>query len=396
MSASCTHVSALLHALVAMSPTEQFPHMSTDHDDTEDDLPCTSYPCQWKKPRSRKETNLKISDAKVQKHKYAKAKQRDLQPMEDFDPRPLKYKGTASSQMKEYLKKVRGKGLGVSVLFDPSIRYWRSEQQEKSTPQLPTSSRLQYSIDEFLKSLQMSEDEIRKVERDTNEQRNSSHWYNARRYRLTASRFGEVFHRKVDTRPDALVLRLLQQKQFFSPAIEWGIKQEPTAVAAYIQYQHDNGKSELTVASMGFTICQQYPFLGATPDGGVYDPTNVQHPFGLLEVKCPFIHKEHTPIEACSDSKFCCELNDGMIRLKNSHSYFCQIQGQMAICKRQWCDFVIYTTKGIAINRVHFNEEFWTSQLLPCLIEFYSKCIAPEIVSPIHVLGLPIRDLRNK
>ena len=206
MSASCTHVSALLHALVAMSPTEQFPHMSTDHDDTEDDLPCTSYPCQWKKPRSRKETNLKISDAKVQKHKYSKAKQRDLQPMEDFDPRPLKYKGTASSQMKEYLKKVRGKGLGVSVLFDPSIRYWRSEQQEKSTPQLPTSSRLQYSIDEFLKSLQMSEDEIRKVERDTNEQRNSSHWYNARRYRLTPSRFGEVFRRKVDTRPDALVL----------------------------------------------------------------------------------------------------------------------------------------------------------------------------------------------
>ena len=54
--------------------------------------------------------------------------------MEDFDPRPLKYKGTASSQMKEYLKKICGKGLGVSVLFEPSIRYWRSEQQEKSTP----------------------------------------------------------------------------------------------------------------------------------------------------------------------------------------------------------------------------------------------------------------------
>ena len=73
MSASCTHVSAMLHAIVAMSPTDQFPHASSDHDDTEDDLPCTSYPCQWKKPRSRKETNLKISDAEVQKHKYAKA-----------------------------------------------------------------------------------------------------------------------------------------------------------------------------------------------------------------------------------------------------------------------------------------------------------------------------------
>ena len=55
------------------------------------------------------------------KHKYTKAKQRDLQPVEDFDPQSLTYKGTASSQMKEYLKKIHGKGLGVSVLFDPSI-----------------------------------------------------------------------------------------------------------------------------------------------------------------------------------------------------------------------------------------------------------------------------------
>ena len=117
---------------------------------------------------------------------------------------------------------------------------------QKSSPELPTPSSLQYSIDEFLKSLQVSEAEIRKIEKDTNGQRNSSLWYNVRRYRLTASRFGEVFHRRVDTRSDALMLRLLQQKQIFSPAIEWGIKQEPTAIAAYIQYQHDNGKSQLT------------------------------------------------------------------------------------------------------------------------------------------------------
>ena len=50
--------------------------------------------------------------------------------------------------------------------------------------------------------------------------------------------------------------------------------------------------------------------------GGVYDPTNLDHPFGLLEVKWPYTHKEHTPVKACSDSKLCCELNDGMIRLK--------------------------------------------------------------------------------
>ena len=29
--------------------------------------------------------------------------------------------------MKDYLKKVRGKGLGVSVLFDPSTQYWTTK-----------------------------------------------------------------------------------------------------------------------------------------------------------------------------------------------------------------------------------------------------------------------------
>ena len=69
--------------------------------------------------------------------------------MEDFDPKPLKYKGTASSQMKAGIfKKDMWKRIeGISMLFDPSIQYWRSEQQEISTPQLPTFSRLQYRID---------------------------------------------------------------------------------------------------------------------------------------------------------------------------------------------------------------------------------------------------------
>ena len=65
-SATCTHVSALLHALVAMTPTHLKPGPS--HRDVDEDLPVTSYPCQWKEPRKRKQSNLKISDARLEKH----------------------------------------------------------------------------------------------------------------------------------------------------------------------------------------------------------------------------------------------------------------------------------------------------------------------------------------
>ena len=65
----------------------------------------------------------------------------------------------------------------------------------------------------------------------------------------------------------------------------------------------------------------------------------------------------------------------------------------MAIGERPWCDFVIYTTKGVSVQRVLFNKKFWLDDLLPKLVSFYDNCVIPEIVSPIHSLGLPVRDL---
>ena len=87
---------------------------------------------------------------------------------------------------------------------------------------------------------------------------------------------------------------------------------------------------------------------------------------------------------------------DGSLKLKRNHVYYSQIQGQMAIGDRNWCDFVVFTNKGISIERIPFNSTFWESELLPKLTEFYTLCVAPEIVCPQHPVGLPIRDLRRK
>ena len=79
--------------------------------------------------------------------------------------------------------------------------------------------------------------------------------------------------------------------------------------------------------------------------------------------------------------------------LQRNHCYFAQVQGQLAVGLKPWCDFVIYTTKGISVERITFDNEYWTETLLPKLISFYDNCVGPEIVSPIHTLGLPLRDL---
>ena len=79
------------------------------------------------------------------------------------------------------------------------------------------------------------------------------------------------------------------------------------------------------------------------------------------------------------------------IELKTAHAYYAQIQGQLAIAQRQFCDFIVYTTDD---PFVAFDADIWLCKLLPKLIDFYANCFAPAIVSPLHILGMNMHGLR--
>lgn len=397
-SASCTHISAILHALVALCPSlTPFQDGSSSHvvGDTEESLPVTSFLCQWKQPRKRKDSTLKTSEAKFEKHVYSRVNSRSFQEIEDFDPRPQEHRGTASVRLSTLLNKLQGKDLAISLLLDPRCRVW-GKQTTNDSPDLPSDLEVQFTVGQFISSLMVSEEMAREIELTTRRQRNTLTWFDARRFRLTASKFGEVRRLKPTTPPDNLVLRVIQSPSFKSAATEWGIRNEDTAIKVYADTQRQSGHDELVVCPSGFIIDTKHAFLGATPDGAVYDPLS-DNPYGFLEVKCPYSLKDKTPQQACSSPGFCCTLDGDQqsLHLRENHLYYSQVQGQMAIGHRPWCDFVIYTTKGISVERINFNQKFWEDELLPKLCDFYRYCIAPEIVSPLHVLGLPIRDLRK-
>ena len=70
--------------------------------------------------------------------------------------------------------------------------------------------------------------------------------------------------------------------------------------------QRENGHPELIVCKSGFIINPLYPFLGASPNGAVYDPSLSDEPYGFLEIQCPYSQRNVTPIEACDSPRFCC------------------------------------------------------------------------------------------
>ena len=164
---------------------------------------------------------------------------------------------------------------------------------------------------------------------------------------------------------------------------------EPNACQQYVSHQLGHGHQHLTVSPSGFLVCETYPFLGASPDGAVYDPSNTNQPFGFLEIKCLYSQRNMTPADACSSSGFCCSIVDGKLSLRRNHPYYTQVQGQMAVGERPWCDFVIYTKRGISIERISFDRNFWDTLLLPKLISFYEIVWLLKLFVPFMSLVSP-------
>lgn len=205
-SASCTHVSAVLHALEGLKkplPIQPecapVPNSSEIIEDDQTSVPCTSLPCKWVVPKTRKESTQQISTAVFKKHERDKPVKRQIALLEDFDPRPPEYRGNAQSFVPELLKKVKGDHLGISVLLDAEYIEESEKVQQPSSYNLPDISGLKLSVEAFKKSLAVDADKARKIERETREQRLSAAWFAVRRYRLTASRFGDVISRKPTT-----------------------------------------------------------------------------------------------------------------------------------------------------------------------------------------------------
>ena len=342
----------------------------------------------------------KVDEMKFEKHVYGRTRKHELKSISNFDPRPPEFRDTLKETLQAFLDKVRGHNLGISVLLDHSMQVWPDAvSSADSSANIPRKEELMERVSQFIKSLQLTAARIRAIERHTTQQRNSAQWFEARRYRLTASLFGEVLRRRPETAPDALVLRIIQQNQFTSVLTEWGIKNEPVALKEYELYQKSHGHSDITICSAGFVIYESHPFLGASPDAYVCD-TARQDQFGLVEIKCPYKYRDLFIEEACTNTDFCSQITVGAdgtqsIQLKRNHLYYSQVQGQLAITGRTWCDFVLYTKKGLSIENITFDEHFWNNKLLPALDGFYRNCIAPAIVCPMHLVGMPMRDLRK-
>ena len=161
------------------------------------------------------------------------------------------------------------------------------------------------------------------------DQANSKDWFALSAGRITASKIRAAVHTNIE-KPSVSSIKTICYPSKYT---RWGCDHEEEAVKEY--------EKGLQISPTGLVIHPSYPHLGASPDRIL---TCDCCGSGVLEVKCPFLCKQKTIMEASEDPKFCLtkDVDDVTYVLKSSHSYYYQIQLRLLFCEVGYCDFVVW------------------------------------------------------
>ena len=225
------------------------------------------------------------------------------------------------------------------------------------------------------------------LEASTRQQSSSVLWFEHRIGRITASVLGKVSRCQNTSYPYSIVRSIMQYSKPPTnvPSLKWGRQNEAIAREQYIA-QHSQQHTNLQVQLCGLHISTDHPYLAATPDGIVSCDCCGE---GLLEIKCPFKYKDDI-LADITDSAFYLERQPtGEMKLKTSHNYYLQVQAQLSVCRKTYCDFVCWSTASMHVERIQADAELINS-LQPKLSSFFTNYLMPELLTnKLKLTGSP-------
>uniref|UniRef100_A0A6J0VF08 YqaJ viral recombinase domain-containing protein n=1 Tax=Pogona vitticeps TaxID=103695 RepID=A0A6J0VF08_9SAUR len=229
----------------------------------------------------------------------------------------------------------------------------------------------------------ISTEKVAEIERETRGQRANPEWYKWRENRITASVAPKIANSKFANGRSSEVPRSYLKavvepgSSVQTPAMSWGVRNEKKAIRAYEALKSSKGEKPVKVDDCGLFIDKKKAWLAASPDGVVRE-AGTGKDLGLLEVKCPYKHREKTVTEACKDKTFCLEKTGDSYALKKTHPYYVQVQCQMGVSGHKKADLVVFTNKETAIAPVDFDPAFW-EKTVPKLEKFYTDAVVPHL-----------------
>ena len=198
-------------------------------------------------------------------------------------------------------------------------------------------------------------------------------WFAARTGKVTASRVKDVLAKLKSGKPGAdrerylwelVAERLTGQatRHFQNAAMSHGVEYE---INARIEYEFRTSES---VQEIGFCIHRTFDHFGCSPDGLVGE-------YGLVEIKCPFNSAVHLQT---------------LIAGEMPAEHMPQVQAQLAVMGREWCDFVSFDPRmpdpyNCFIARINRDEKY--IELMLAEIGAFLEEVA-DTVKRVEALGV--------
>ena len=222
----------------------------------------------------------------------------------------------------------------------------------------------------------------------TEAQSKSENWHSERWCRLTASTCLQAYKigQKVATGDNnagmsakkfiAEKIWKLEDNNVQTTWMAYGLQSEAAAINKYqLQTSH-------VVSPSGLWVNPDFPYLACTPDGLIGDD-------GVLEIKSLKLFKEHSINDVINDNgtlipketvkRQCFTIEDNKCVLKKTHSYYYQVQLQLLVTDRSFCDFVLYAENGpVNIERI-YRDNVLINDILIALTALWQRVIAPEL-----------------
>ncbi len=195
----------------------------------------------------------------------------------------------------------------------------------------------------------LTKKEVENFEIKTRVQSSSPLWHKLRRGRITASNVGAIFRRKKED-VSKLLPQLTSTRKVQTEAMKKGLAREPQAASMYSNICDDS----VNIYPCGIVISPHSPWLAASPDRKVYNPSRIPSQYGLLEIKT-------SDSESLDKVKYLKKQPDGSFALSRTHDHYYQVLTQLAVTGLTWCDFFVWCAQPNTthMETIWFNMDEW-------------------------------------
>lgn len=386
---TCTHVAAILFYLEALYRLQG-------------NETCTQRKCEWIMPKFKKNMDylpvkcIDFTSAKGKKKKLDEAIEGStmLDCLECDSGSACKISLCSAEDLDIFYNSLSHSGTKPAIL-SLIPEHSSSYVPKHSLPEFPQSLLLLYdpnflklSYPELLQKCESVNIDVTQkmaisVEKESRQQYKSKIWFKYRSGRITASKMKLACHTNAANPSQSLIKQICYPESFVfhSKQTDWGHAHEGSARSRY-DVKMKELHNDFDVCDSGLIINTQWPSIGATPDGRVSCTCCGK---GIMEIKCPYSHKENTIEQALADNKFCLKKDsNGKLYLDPTHAYYYQVQTQLFVADVNYCDFCVCTfthsqENDLYIERIGKDFQFWTGCITKAS-HFFKTCILPELL----------------